>query len=260
MIAKTGRGIRLSWSAMLLSGAYYGYCLGCDCFAGTLPAFEEHEHICHWLGLFPSQCDHEDELALPLLEIVELLQQPFSELHKARRHALASSSSDSLEHNKRHAWFSPTLPKSTQLLSYLPITVDGSGQPLLSSESTLLPTASPSASIDLPPLLYLRAHISLHSTQTVDFNLVATKTINNSHEEAVLGRHGKTDVYFDTRVNTIAHSLTSDTHPFDFCDLRTPAHMFYVKPDCPYSNTLRTIPRECGLSTRRQSTTAARKR
>jgi len=96
MIAKTGRGIRPSWSALLLSGAHYGYYLGCDCFAGTLPAFEEHEHICRWLGLFPSQCDllngDENELALPLLEIIEPLQHPFSELHKARRHTLASSS------------------------------------------------------------------------------------------------------------------------------------------------------------------------
>jgi len=127
----------------------------------------------------------EDELALPLLEIIEPLQHPFSELQKARRDALASSS---LEHDKRHASSSPTFPKLTQPFSYLPITVNCSGQPLLSPESTPLPTASPLASIVLPLLLNLRAHISLHSTQTIDSNFVATKTINNSHEEAVLGK------------------------------------------------------------------------
>jgi len=48
-----------------------------------------------------------------------------------------------------------------------------------------------------------------------------------------------------TEVDAIANSLTSSTHSLAFCDRPPPAHVFNLKPDCPYRSTLRTIPPEC---------------
>jgi len=75
ILVKTGREIRSGWPALLLPPDDYGCGLGCECFTGTLSAFEEHERICHWLGLFlPEELAHnllngnEDKLALPFLK------------------------------------------------------------------------------------------------------------------------------------------------------------------------------------------------
>jgi len=80
----------------MLPPDHYG--CGCTRFTGTLAAVEEHERECaHWLhNLLPEGLQHdlfsgnENELALTLLDVVELLQCPLSVLQKARRHALAS--------------------------------------------------------------------------------------------------------------------------------------------------------------------------
>jgi len=92
-----------------------------------LPAVEEHEHICHWLGRFlPEQLERdvfngdEDMLALPLPEIVEPLQHPLSVLQKTHRDALASPllvASDEiipLESDDRHPTPSQKLQISKQ--------------------------------------------------------------------------------------------------------------------------------------------------
>ena len=99
MIIKSGREIRPGWPAPLLPPGHYGCGLGCDCFTGTLSAFEERECICQWLGLFlPEALERdllngdEEKLALHVLEIIEPLQLPFSLLQKTLRDALASLS------------------------------------------------------------------------------------------------------------------------------------------------------------------------
>ena len=100
LIVKTGCEIRPGGPATLLPPDHNGYGLGCEHFKGTLIVVEEREHGCaHWLhqhlpeGLKRDILNgDEDELALPLQDIVELLQHPLSVLQKARRHALASPS------------------------------------------------------------------------------------------------------------------------------------------------------------------------
>ena len=111
----------------LLPRGHYGCGLECGGFIGTLPAVKKHERICRWLGLvLPKDLEHdlvkgdENELALPLLEIVELLHHPLSVLQKTPRDKLASLSlvaSDeilSLEPTNRHPAPSQKLPMLKQ--------------------------------------------------------------------------------------------------------------------------------------------------
>ena len=110
----------------MLPPDHYG--CGCTRFTGTLAAVEEHERECaHWLhNLLPEGLQHdlfsgnENELALTLLDVVELLQCPLSVLQKARRHALASpplvasEEMPPLESADRHSAPSQKLPTSKQ--------------------------------------------------------------------------------------------------------------------------------------------------
>jgi len=167
----------------MLPPDHYGCGLRCTRFTGTLAAVEEHERGCaHWLyNLLPEglQLDlfsgDEDELALTLLDIVELLQHPFSMLQKARRHALASpllvASHEMLplESADRHPTPWQKLPTSKQPT---PPAAPASATPLLSSL-----IVSSSLSLNLLPIN--------PPSQTGDSNLVANTTINSSNREKV---------------------------------------------------------------------------
>jgi len=166
----------------MLPPDHYGCDLGCTRFTGTLPAVEEHERGCaHWLhDLLPEGLQRdlfsgdEDELALTLLDIVEPLQYPLSELHKARRHALVSTLLVSeemppLESADRHPAPSRKLPTSKQPT---PPAAPASAPPL-SSASISLNSLSLNLFLIFPP------------SQTGDSNLVANTTIKISHKEKV---------------------------------------------------------------------------
>jgi len=127
LIVRTSPEIRPSGPEQLPSPDHYGCGLGRERFTGTLAAVEKYEGGCtHWLHCLISEglqsdilCD-EDELALPLQDIVEPFQHPLSVLQKACRHALASPllvASDEmppLELANRHPALSQKLPKSKQ--------------------------------------------------------------------------------------------------------------------------------------------------
>jgi len=94
LIVKTGREIRPGGPEPLLPPDHDESGLGRERFTGTLAAVEEHALIGS-IKSFPKVCNilgDEDELALPLQDIVEPHQHLLSVLQKARRHALASPS------------------------------------------------------------------------------------------------------------------------------------------------------------------------
>ena len=134
---------------------------------------------------------------------------------------------------------------------------------IASQESTPLHTASPPApilsyfSINLPPLLmYFPTSRFIARKQNIQIWMPTTQSTTAARK-----------LFNWARRWAARRLLRRQSHHCSQPHLRQPvlrptllAHLFYVKPDCLYSTTLRTIPIEYSLPTRCRSTTPARKR